>query len=397
MTLSALIRRNWISQTSNQHCLRSLSTCHTSIARPEIGQKRALSRLQSTHNPSTRAKPNSAVRLCLQESLYEKSNPYRLTGHIHQCTYITPLSTSHSIFRLQPRRSLATLQHGRAAASTTSSIDLDSSSSGTSLEYTRPFTNLKNLQPSTLSAIQSTFGHEYMSKVQSSVLSTLPTSRDLLVKAKTGTGKTLAFLVAALESLVALPDIESIKMKGKIGCVIIAPTRELALQISEEAQMLLGPLGWGVQHLVGGYGKGSQLDRISKEPAEFIVATPGRMKDLLGNSEFAAKIKESKILVLDEADTILQLGFRKELDTILETMPKDRQTFLFSATVDSKMDSLLEVALHKRSKERQGPIIIDTVGSKDINLNLATRQGYCFAPLPRPMSLLFVVSSTTTF
>lgn len=92
--------------------------------------------------------------------------------------------------------------------------------------------------------------------------------------------------------------------------------------------------------------------------------------------------------MLDEADTILQLGFRKELDTILETMPKDRQTFLFSATVDSKMDSLLEVALHKRSKERQGPIIIDTVGSKDINLNLATRQGYCFAPYQAHVALV---------
>ncbi|KAF8941793.1 hypothetical protein BGZ47_007185 [Haplosporangium gracile] len=285
-------------------------------------------------------------------------------------------------------RSLASLQQGPAFAPTRSSIGPDSFLSESSLEYTRPFTDLKNLQPSTVSAIQSTFGHEYMSKVQSSVLSTLPTSHDLLVKAKTGTGKTLAFLVAALESLIALPDVESIKMKGKIGCVIIAPTRELALQISEEAEKLLGPLGWGVQHLVGGYGKRSQLDRISKEPAEFIVATPGRMKDLLGNNEFAAKVKESKILVLDEADTILQLGFRKELDTILETMPKDRQTFLFSATVDSKMDSLLEVALHKKSKERQGPIIIDTVGSKDINLNLATCQGYCFAPYQSHVALV---------
>ncbi|KAF9905410.1 hypothetical protein EC991_001707 [Linnemannia zychae] len=289
---------------------------------------------------------------------------------------------------------LATSLKKQAATSSTSSIDTDnndhseSSLAGPSLEYTKPFTDLKNLHPSTLEAIQSTFGYEYMSKVQSRVLSALPTSRDLLVKAKTGTGKTLAFLVAALESLMALPDVENIKMKGKIGCVIIAPTRELALQISDEAGKLLGPLGWGVQHLVGGYGKGAQLDRVSKEPAEFIVATPGRMKDLLGNNEFAAKIKESKILVLDEADTILQLGFRAELDTILETMPKDRQTFLFSATVDSKMDSLLEVALHKKSKERQGPIIIDTVGSNDINLNLATHQGYCFAPYEAHVALV---------
>ncbi|KAG0038188.1 hypothetical protein BGZ82_000869 [Podila clonocystis] len=225
-----------------------------------------------------------------------------------------------------------------------------------------------------------------MSKVQAQVLSKLPTQRDLMVKAKTGTGKTLAFLVAALESLMALPLESQIKMGGKIGCVIIAPTRELALQISEEATRLLKPLGWGVQYLVGGESKGKQLDRISKEPAEFVVATPGRMKDLLGNAEFAAKIQESKVLVLDEADTILQLGFRAELDTILETMPKDRQTFLFSATVDSKVDALLEVALHKDKKHK--PIMIDTVGDKDINLNLATRQRYCVAPYQSHVALV---------
>lgn len=117
-----------------------------------------------------------------------------------------------------------------------------------------------------------------------------------MVKAKTGTGKTLAFLVAALESLMALPADQKIKMGGKVGCVIIAPTRELALQISEEATRLLKPLGWGVQYLVGGESKGKQLDRMAKEPAEFIVATPGRIQDLIGNSEFAAKIKEAKIV-----------------------------------------------------------------------------------------------------
>ncbi|KAG0054992.1 hypothetical protein BGZ83_009867 [Gryganskiella cystojenkinii] len=263
-----------------------------------------------------------------------------------------------------------------------------STTATSTLEYSRPFSDLTNLQPSTLDAIQSTFGYESMSKVQFEVLSQLPTKRDLLVKAKTGTGKTLAFLVAALESLMALPTSENIKMGGKIGCVIIAPTRELALQISEEATRLLKPLGWGVQYLVGGESKGKQLDRIAKEPAEFIVVTPGRIKDLIGNSEFAAKIKESKVLVLDEADTMLQLGFRAELDTVLETMPKTRQTFLFSATVDSKLDSLLDVALPKRTSKTAGPIMIDTVGSKDINLNLATRQGYCLAPYHSHVALI---------
>ncbi|KAF9415103.1 hypothetical protein BGZ94_000191 [Podila epigama] len=259
---------------------------------------------------------------------------------------------------------------------------------GASMEYSQSFSSLKTLHPSTVEAIQSAFGYEAMSKVQAQVLSQVPTQRDMMVKAKTGTGKTLAFLVAALESLMALREGGQVMRprEGKIGCVIIAPTRELALQISEEAKMLLTLLGWGVQYLVGGESKSKQLDRISKEAAEFVVATPGRMKDLLGHAEFAARIRESRVLVLDEADTILQLGFRSELDTILESMPKDRQTFLFSATVDSKVDSLMEVALHNG---RQGkPIWIDTVGEKDINLNLATRQGYCIAPYQSHVALV---------
>ncbi|KAF9951857.1 hypothetical protein BGZ72_006709 [Mortierella alpina] len=257
------------------------------------------------------------------------------------------------------------------------------------LEYSRSFNDLKNLHPTTLEAIQSAFGYESMSKVQASVLSTLPTKRDLLVKAKTGTGKTLAFVVAALESLMALSPLKaSIKRGGKIGCVIIVPTRELALQISDEAEKLVKPLGWGVQYLVGGESREKQLDRVSKEPAEFVVATPGRMLDLLRDAEFSAKIKESKVLVLDEADRILDLGFRSALDTILEVMPKDRQTFLFSATMDSKLDSLSEVALHPKTKDAQGPIMIDTVGSNEINLNLATRQSYCITPYQAHVALV---------
>ncbi|KAF9278965.1 hypothetical protein BGZ68_008215 [Mortierella alpina] len=263
------------------------------------------------------------------------------------------------------------------------------STTTTPLEYSQSFNDLKNLHPTTLEAIQSAFGYESMSKVQASVLSTLPTKRDLLVKAKTGTGKTLAFIVAALESLMALSPLEAnIKMGGKIGCVIIVPTRELALQISDEAEKLVKPLGWGVQYLVGGESREKQLDRVSKEPAEFVVATPGRMLDLLRDAEFSAKIKESKVLVLDEADRILDLGFRSALDTILEVMPKDRQTFLFSATMDSKLNSLSEVALHQKTRDAQGPIMIDTVGSNDINLNLATRQSYCITPYQAHVALV---------
>ncbi|KAF9915339.1 hypothetical protein FBU30_002051 [Linnemannia zychae] len=371
MTLSSLVRKSWISRTSAQDYLRSLSTCHASFALRSPSQQQTFTRFQTFCNSTAKTKNST---LCS-------------SAHNYQNQYITPTPICRTVHTLQ-QRTLTTLNHSTPDETSAIGTGANHKVTPSALEYTEPLTSLKNLQPSTLSAIQSAFGYEKMSKVQSSVLSILPTSRDLLVKAKTGTGKTLAFLVAALESLTALPDAENIKMKGKIGCVIIAPTRELALQISGEAEKLLCPLGWGVQHLVGGYGKKKQLDRIMKEPAEFVVATPGRLKDLLGNDEFAAKIKESKILILDEADTILQLGFRTELDTILETMPKERQTFLFSATVDSKLDSLLEVALHQKSKGQQGPIIIDTVGSTDVNLNLATRQGYCLAPYQSHVALV---------
>ncbi|KAG0207807.1 hypothetical protein BGX28_001053 [Mortierella sp. GBA30] len=313
----------------------------------------------------------------------------------------TPPAAASNSISSQPRhhcvRHLASLNttvkivtqtNTKAKTKTKTSTALPSTSSAP-MEYSQSFKDLTNLQPTTLEAIQSAFGYESMSKVQAAVLSTLPTKRDLLVKAKTGTGKTLAFLVAALESLMAmLPTEAQLKMGGKIGCVIIAPTRELALQISEEAAKLVKPLGWGVQYLVGGESRERQLDRISKEPAEFVVATPGRMLDLLRDVEFAAKMKESKVLVLDEADRILDLGFRSELDSILEVMPKDRQTFLFSATMDSKLDSLSEVALHQKTKDLQGPIMIDTVGSNEINLNLATRQTYCIAPYQAHVALV---------
>ncbi|KAF9584832.1 hypothetical protein BGW38_005009, partial [Lunasporangiospora selenospora] len=255
-------------------------------------------------------------------------------------------------------------------------------------EYSRPFSDLsKNLHPTTIEAIQSAFGYESMSKVQFSVLSTIPTSRNLVVKAKTGTGKTLAFLVATLETLRTsyLGQTGIQQPIGNVGCVIVAPTRELALQISDEATRLLTPLGWGIQYLVGGESKGRQLDRFFKEPAQFIVATPGRMKDMLGNAEFAARISQAKVLILDEADTMLELGFRSELDAILGSMPKDRQTFLFSATVDAKIDSLVDTAFQN---SQQPPIMIDTVGSDNVNLNLATRQRYCIAPCESHVALV---------
>ncbi|KAF9979374.1 hypothetical protein BGZ73_000068 [Actinomortierella ambigua] len=253
-------------------------------------------------------------------------------------------------------------------------------------EYTVSFDTLQNIDPRILDTVQSQFGFDRLSKVQYQVLRRMPTRRDLLVKAKTGTGKTLAFLVAALESIRQVREkaysTGLLEDRGGIQCLIVAPTRELALQIADEASRLLGPLGYGVQYLVGGESKGRQLDRIAKEPADFVIATPGRIKDMLGNADFKAKIQSAKVLVLDEADTILQLGFRADLNTILEALPKDRQTMLFSATVDPKLESLSAAAL------KPNPITIDTVGANDVNLHLSTHQRYCLAPYEAHLALV---------
>ncbi|KAI8596303.1 P-loop containing nucleoside triphosphate hydrolase protein, partial [Dissophora ornata] len=397
MSLSrCLIRRTNVATNVSRSAWRS--TKNASLISIQ-GQDCAISRFQSvstsTHSYSTRTAATTTPSSIYHYRRYDSFSyhPTPLSPTIQRINYSPRVCTAAVVTTPVHFRSMATLTN------TNPPTAVGASSSPSSIEYSRPFSELTNLQPTTVQAIQSTFGYEHMSKVQHSVLSALPTQRDLLVKAKTGTGKTLAFLVAALESLMASPQtgmtagevmVEGSfkQMGGKIGCVIVAPTRELALQISDEAQKLLEPLGWGVQYLVGGENKSQQLDRISKEAAEFVVATPGRLKDLLGNKEFAAKIAESKVLVLDEADTMLQLGFRLELDSILKAMPKDRQTFLFSATVDSKLDSLLEVALHHESKDHQGPIMIDTVGAKEINLNLATHQQYCLAPYQSHVALV---------
>ncbi|KAG0268350.1 hypothetical protein DFQ27_006973 [Actinomortierella ambigua] len=304
-------------------------------------------------------------------------------------TRAQPLSVPHA-------RRLSSAAASTVAVHPTESPSPEKSHPVITPEYTVSFDTLQNIDPRILETVQSEFGFDRMSKVQHQVLRRMPTQRDLLVKAKTGTGKTLAFLVAALDSIQRAHQMthgvgntngggsaaELLMDRGGIQCLIVAPTRELALQIADEASRLLGPLGYGVQYLVGGESKGRQLDRIAKEPADFVIATPGRINDMLGNADFKAKIQSARVLVLDEADTILQLGFRSDLDTILDALPKDRQTMLFSATVDPKLESLSAAAL------KPNPITIDTVGANDINLHLSTHQRYCLAPYEAHLALV---------
>ncbi|PWN52103.1 DEAD-domain-containing protein [Violaceomyces palustris] len=249
------------------------------------------------------------------------------------------------------------------------------------------------------------FGYTNMSDVQRRVLHLLPElasnfaaesqmlsdgeGRDLLVKAKTGTGKTIAFLVPAIEarihaqkevfraSKLSQPwkemlernrpglDLASLDKHGRhgllrqfnqntVGSLILSPTRELATQIANEAKKLLTHHDdMHVQLLVGGASKGMQLRDWRRSRPDIVVATPGRLLDLLKTEGMVKEAMSAcQTLILDEADTLLEMGFKDELDGIMEFLPsKDhRMTMLFSATVSKEVNQIARKTLNKEHR-----------------------------------------------
>ncbi|KIJ06023.1 hypothetical protein PAXINDRAFT_140901 [Paxillus involutus ATCC 200175] len=181
--------------------------------------------------------------------------------------------------------------------------------------------------------------------------------RDLFVRAKTGTGKTIAYLIPAIESrlnyiehdaklAVINAGLESAHLAGRAraafrrasaGPLILAPTRELATQIANDAlQLTKHQEEFEVRLFVGGSGRTQQMREWMRFRRDLVVATPGRLRDLLENeSEVQKGLKNCPLLILDEADTLLSMGFRDDIDAILSYLPSApiRQTFLFSATL----------------------------------------------------------------
>ena len=139
---------------------------------------------------------------------------------------------------------------------------------------------------------------------------------DLVCKAKTGTGKTLAFLIPAFERILASPS-----GPGKIGVLVISPTRELASQIAVEAGALATLHGFVVQTVVGGTNLSTDLSRLNNRTPTVLVATPGRLNDLLQNGGAAPKFSALRVLIFDEADRLLDMGFRPAIDTMLRALP----------------------------------------------------------------------------
>src|SRR5918997_414814 len=160
--------------------------------------------------------------------------------------------------------------------------------------------------------------------VQRLVIEDVLAGRDVLAQSPTGSGKTLAFSVPLIDRIAA----ESRRPAG----LILAPTRELACQIVDELHEIAHSRALSVAPVYGGVGIQAQARKAAR--AHIVVATPGRLEDLIQRRELS--LEHIQILVLDEADRMLDMGFKPAVDRIVAACPQDRQTLFFSATLDGE-------------------------------------------------------------
>ncbi|KAJ2658224.1 hypothetical protein IW148_004780 [Coemansia sp. RSA 1199] len=248
-----------------------------------------------------------------------------------------------------------------------------------------PFASYSNINPKTMQAIEQVMRFKTASKVQDQVISRMPLERDIMVKAKTGTGKTMAFLVPAMELLAAeyANNPERARKGREVGCMIISPTRELAKQIAVEAEKLVKFHRWNVQLLVGGESSRNQLRNLGFRRSDIVIGTPGRLLDFLQNQPtFAQQFKSGKVLVLDEADVLLEMGFRKELEQLVSCMPKERKTLLVSATLGRNVKELASTVFSG------GFDLIDCVGQEDTNTHANVKQEYIPVPFSHQVPVM---------
>ena len=189
------------------------------------------------------------------------------------------------------------------------------------------------LDPAILRALQSA-GYDSPTPVQAQAVPAALAGCDLMASAQTGSGKTAAFLLPALQKMIRRSDKPG---KGP-RVLVLTPTRELAMQVEKNAQLYAQNMKWlRSATLVGGAGFGFQIKALSR-PIDLIVATPGRLMDHMraGRIDF----DRLEVLVLDEADRMLDMGFIDDIKTIVAATPDSRQTLLFSATWDGEVGKL---------------------------------------------------------
>src|SRR5689334_6201427 len=202
--------------------------------------------------------------------------------------------------------------------------------------------------------------------IQEMTLSVALMGTDLIGQARTGTGKTLAFGIPVLQRTVAPhdPDYPELVAPGKPQALVVAPTRELALQVAGDLKLAAQDRGTRILTVYGGVPYEGQLDALEKG-VEVVVGTPGRLLDLANRRSL--DLSHVKVLVLDEADEMLDLGFLPDVEKLLAKTPNTRQTMLFSATMPGAIVALART--HMRH-----PVNIRAESAADTQMVPATAQ-----------------------
>lgn len=169
--------------------------------------------------------------------------------------------------------------------------------------------------------------------VQAQAIEPALAGRDLIATAQTGTGKTLAFVLPVIQLIGKQPSHSGVR------AVILTPTRELAIQISQTFTLMAAGTGVFASVVVGGLNERTQLQSI-RRGAQVLIATPGRLNDFIGRK--LANLDSVRMLVLDEADRMLDMGFLPTIKRIISAIPSDRQTLFFSATMENSVKHLVE-------------------------------------------------------
>ena len=233
------------------------------------------------------------------------------------------------------------------------------------------------LSPAIVKALPS--GLNMPTRVQQLAIPAMLAGKDVLALAQTGSGKTLAFglplLQAIAAKMAASVDVQTSDAQTSVHALIIVPTRELAVQVSDALQPLAMPLMMQVQMLCGGVDKALQLQKLQQKP-QLIVATPGRLLDILQNDEPESDglaLNQLTHLVLDEADRLLEMGFWPDIQKLLEFIPSERQTALFSATLPSALNALTTQLLKPSAQRIEAHTLNSVVDEIDEHLYLVNK------------------------
>ncbi|KAI8616832.1 P-loop containing nucleoside triphosphate hydrolase protein [Chytriomyces sp. MP71] len=229
-------------------------------------------------------------------------------------------------------------------------------------------------------ALKEVVKHEFLTLVQDATIAHILEGLDCLAQAKTGTGKTLGFLIPAIERLYRNTTSGTrLPHSNAVSILVISPTRELAQQIAVEAEQLLTFLPFKVQVVIGGTNMNAETKRLANpnQRCDLLIATPGRLLDHFENSGLKAACSNLQVLIFDEADRLLEEGFKREIDKIIGFLPPtQRQTLLFSATIPPSVHEVAQKAL------RPGFKFITTIAEYESSTHDHVPQHHLIVPMP---------------